>query len=230
MNNFLVLFVEDEVVLVCIMVNIFCGEQFWVIVVEIGDEVLELFCLMEFDICIVDVMIFGIDGYVLVCEICKFGSDILVIFFIVCVLKDDVIEGYYLGGNDYLCKFFSIEEFIVWMNELLCWCVQFFVLLLFQMQVGKYFFSLLCMELIYLQEIICLIYCENEIVFCLVSNYNEIVFICFVLFEFWGDDYYYNSCSLNVFVIKIWKYLWYDFVICIINVCFVGYWFVVIVE
>lgn len=228
MNNPSVLFVEDEAALARITANTLRGEQFNVTIAATGDKALELFRSKEFDICIVDVMMPGIDGYSLVREIRKSNSDIPVIFLTARIMKDDVIEGYNAGGNDYLRKPFSIEELIVRMNELLRRReaagknpVP------AQVQVGAYVFNAARMELAHPNEIIQLTHRESEIVKRLTGSRNEIVTIQSILLELWGDYNYYSSRSLNVFVTKIRKYFRHDPAIRIINVRSVGYKLVV---
>jgi DNA-binding response OmpR family regulator len=224
MNNPSVLFVEDEAALARITANTLRGENFSVTIAENGTKALELFLSQEFDICIVDVMIPQIDGYTLVREIRKRDPDIPVIFVTARILKDDVIEGYNSGGNDYLRKPFSIEELIMRMNELLRRTeVARKEKLPQQIGVGTYIFNPLRMELIHPDETIQLTHRENEIVKRLTGSPHEIVTIDSMLLELWGDNSYYNSRSLNVFVTKIRKYFRHDPAIRVVNIRSIGY-------
>lgn len=64
-------------------------------------------------------MMFGIDGFEVVCCICNMFEyqDICIIFFIVKGIQVDCFQGYVIGGEVYFIKFFDNKEFINIINE-----------------------------------------------------------------------------------------------------------------
>ena len=71
------------------------------------------------DICILDVMMPGIDGFTLAKQIRAINADIPILFLTARSQTSDVLKGYESGGNDYLRKPFSLEELYLRINELL---------------------------------------------------------------------------------------------------------------
>lgn len=78
-----------------------------------GLSVLPVFLEQSFDLCIMDVMLPGIDGFSLVKEMRRLDHTIPVIFLTAKSQKEDRVKGFKLGGDDYVTKPFSIEEFLL---------------------------------------------------------------------------------------------------------------------
>jgi DNA-binding response OmpR family regulator len=87
----------------------------------------------EYDLCIFDVMLPEMDGFMLAETIRKAGSEIPIIFLTAKSLKEDRIKGLKLGADDYLTKPFSIEELVLRIEAILKrtgknysfqWCVS----------------------------------------------------------------------------------------------------------
>lgn len=78
-----------------------------------GNHVLPTFLEKDFDLCIMDIMLPGKDGFSLVQEMRKLNKSIPVIFLTAKNQKADRVKGFQLGGDDYVTKPFSIEEFLL---------------------------------------------------------------------------------------------------------------------
>ena len=75
-----------------------------------GEEGYREFLKNKFDICVLDVMMPRKDGFTLCGDIKQVNPDMPVIFLTAKALKEDVIDGFKLGADDYITKPFSMEE------------------------------------------------------------------------------------------------------------------------
>ena len=75
-----------------------------------GKEALETIKRQDFDLCILDVMLPGIDGFEIAKAIRRSNQTIPILFLTAKSLKEDRIHGLKIGGDDYITKPFSIEE------------------------------------------------------------------------------------------------------------------------
>jgi len=77
--------------------------------VDDGKYALDTFRRGTFDLCILDVMLPNIDGFTIGSEIRKINPLIPVIFLTAKKLKEDVLKGYGVGGDDYITKPFDTD-------------------------------------------------------------------------------------------------------------------------
>ena len=75
-----------------------------------GEEGYREFLKNKFDICVLDLMMPRKDGFTLCGDIKQVNPDMPVIFLTAKALKEDVIDGFKLGADDYITKPFSMEE------------------------------------------------------------------------------------------------------------------------
>ncbi|KGO92838.1 response regulator transcription factor [Flavobacterium subsaxonicum] len=225
MNNAQVLYVEDELSLGKITGDMLAKSGFAVQWAQDGLKGLELFVPGQFDICIIDIMLPGMDGYTLVKEIRQKDADIPIIFLTARSLTEDVVKGFDVGGNDYLKKPFSIEELVVRMNALLKraskTATQTTDATIYT--IGQYSFDRAAMELSYSDKKIVLTHLENELLYRLITHKNEILPRQKVLLELWKDDSFFNARSMDVFITKLRKHFANDPAISIVNIRGIGY-------
>jgi two-component system OmpR family response regulator len=108
-NNIRILLVEGEPNFGAVLKNYLGIYDFDVILCENGKEDLENFQNSKYDLCILDVMMPEMDGFTLAKKI---NSYIPLIFITAKALKEDIIQGYRLGANDYITKPFDSELLI----------------------------------------------------------------------------------------------------------------------
>ena len=77
-----------------------------------GDAGFKAFLKTKFDICVLDVMMPKKDGFTLAQEIRQANAEIPIIFLTAKTLKEDILEGFKLGADDYITKPFSMEELV----------------------------------------------------------------------------------------------------------------------
>ncbi|HLP64700.1 response regulator transcription factor [Flavobacterium sp.] len=223
MNNAKILYIEDEQSLGKITRDMLVKNGFTVDWLEDGRRALEAFKTNSYSICVVDIMVPGIDGYTFVKEIRKLNAAIPVIFLTARSLTDDVVKGFEIGGNDYLKKPFRIEELIVRINSLLNRMPKPAETTQQEFILGKFTFNYATMELISAAKTVLLTNLENELVYRLIQQKNSVVERQKVLIELWGDDTFYNARSMDVFITKLRKYFAEDPSISIVNIRGKGY-------
>lgn len=119
MDKIRVLLVEDEPTLAMIIKDTLDGEEFEVILAANGEEGLSRYREAKPDIIVTDIMMPKIDGFTMVRHIRKTDRQIPVLFLSARSAANDVVEGFELGGNDYLKKPFGMAELIIRIKALL---------------------------------------------------------------------------------------------------------------
>jgi DNA-binding response OmpR family regulator len=167
------------------------------------------------------------NGFELAAEIRARGWDVPVIFLTAKGQTEDVVNGFRIGGNDYIRKPFSMEELIVRIENVLrvkredTTAKQPDVLVMghYRLQVNK---QLLCRG----EEEKRLSYREAELLKYLWVHRNTIIDRAGLLNEIWGNDSFFNSRNLDVYITKLRSYLKDDPRLEIITVKGVGYRFI----
>lgn len=186
-----------------------------------GSEAYNLYKTVSPKLLVLDVMMPKKDGFTLAKEIREMDETIPIIFLTAKSQTQDVVEGFTVGGNDYLKKPFSMEELIVRINNLL----QRIKLQKSAeiMAIGKYSFDFPKQLLSYQEDVQQLTHREAHLLFHLVKNKNQVLDRSMILKKLWGDDDFFNGRSMDVFITKLRKKLKQDETIQIINVRGYGY-------
>lgn len=223
-DTYKVLLVEDEPTISLIIKDTFKDEGFSIQHATDGKEGLNCFLDWNPDVIIADIMMPQMDGFEMVKRIRKTNSTIPILFLTSRSSIEDLVEGFELGGNDYLKKPFKMQELIIRVKALLNRVIvhkkeiEIF-------QIGKYTFNATTQELTYADATIPteLSHMETEILKRLCININNTVEINDMLNDIWVNDSYYNRNSLHVFIHKLKKALANDEDVKIINLRGVGY-------
>jgi DNA-binding response OmpR family regulator len=223
-----VLYVEDELFLGKIVKETLETRGFEVIMESDGADVIRTFEDENPDICILDVMLPNKSGFELAEDIRKLNDDVPVIFLTAKTQTEDVVQGFKIGGNDYIRKPFSMEELIVRIENALR--VKKEVLIQEtgdSIIMGKYQFHLNKQVLANGSAERKLSYREAELVKYLYRHKNDVIDRRDLLNHIWGNDSFFNSRNLDVYITKIRGYLKEDPSLEIITIKGVGYRFVV---
>lgn len=228
MSRIKVLYVEDEMFLGKIVKESLETRGFEVVMEDDGAKVINLFHKEQPDICILDVMLPNKSGFEIAAEIRKLNDDIPVIFLTAKTQTEDVVQGFKLGGNDYIRKPFSMEELIVRIENVLR--VRKEPAAELQQEIislGKYQYNLNRQVLQNGAEERKLSYRESELLKHLWLNKEKVIDRRDILNLLWGNDSFFNSRNLDVYITKLRNYLKDDPNLEIITIKGIGYRFVV---
>lgn len=222
-----VLYVEDELFLGKIVKETLETRGFDVIMESDGADVVRSFEDEQPDICILDVMLPNKSGFEIAEEIRKLNDDVPIIFLTAKTQTDDVVQGFKIGANDYIRKPFSMEELIVRIeNALRVRKDEPIVLSGDTIQLGKYQFHINKQVLAIGKEERKLSYRESELLKYLYGHRDKVIDRRDLLNHIWGNDSFFNSRNLDVYITKIRSYLKEDSSLEIITIKGVGYRFV----
>ena len=204
-----VLIAEDDPFIGMITKECFESKGFEVYLCEDGNKAFSCYLDNKPDVCILDVMMPLKDGFTLAKEIRSIDSDIPILFLTAKSLKEDVIKGFKIGADDYVKKPFSIEELIARVGAIIRRTNVSEKDLNQQIvfQIGAFSFDSEFHILKIDKEEIKLTDKESEILTELCRNQNEITNRSSLLLKVWGDDSFFNSRSLDVYMSKLRKYL-----------------------
>jgi len=220
-NKIIAILAEDEETLSQIVKESLETRNFIVIPCKNGKEALETFYKEKADVLILDVMLPIKDGFSVAIEIRKTNKQIPIIFLTAKSQTHDVIEGFKSGGNDYLKKPFSMEELIVRIHSLLNRNEK--ILDDDLIEIGSYKFNRVQQQLVYQNTIQNLTNRESELLYCLHQNKNKIIERSIILNLLWGNEDFFTTRSMDVFITKLRKKLDKDNSIKILNIRNQGY-------
>jgi DNA-binding response OmpR family regulator len=224
-----ILYAEDELFLGKIVKESLESRGYTVHMKDDGAQVEEAFRTISPDICVLDVMLPNKDGFALAKSIRQMDKRVPILFLTAKTQTEDVIEGFEKGGNDYLRKPFSMEELIVRINNLLQLAGQQTI----EKQdanlisLGQFTYQVPRQILMRGNEEKKLSYRESELLLYLYNNRNAIIDRRELLNAIWGNDNFFNSRNLDVYVTKLRSYLRDDPSLEILTIKGVGYRFVI---
>jgi DNA-binding response OmpR family regulator len=227
MSKINILYVEDEPFLGRIVKESLESRDFVVHMATDGKQALATFREAEPEICVLDIMLPVKDGYTLATEIRQLNPSVPIIFVTAKTQTEDVLKGFESGGNDYLRKPFSMEELIVRITNLLKMTQQKNNNTREVLTVGEYEFWVSRYELKYKDRIKKLSHREASLLKRLCESKNTTVSRKDILMELWGDDSFFNSRNLDVYITKLRDYLKDDPSVQIITIKGIGYHFAV---
>ena len=221
-KNIKLLLAEDEAALGKIIKESLETRNFEVILCDNGEKAFEKYKSEAPEILVLDVMMPKKDGFTLAKEIRAIDDAIPIIFLTAKSQTADVVEGFSIGGNDYLKKPFSMEELIARIHNLLKRTqLQKTATVI---EVGNYNFNFPKQQLQFKEEsAIQLTHREAHLLFHLIKNKNEVLDRSLILNKLWGTDDFFSARSMDVFITKLRKKLKKDENIKIINVRGFGY-------
>jgi DNA-binding response OmpR family regulator len=223
-----ILYVEDEIFLGKIVFETLSSRGFNVHMETDGNNVLNAFNSFTPDICVLDIMLPNKNGFELATEIRKQNENIPIIFLTAKTQTDDVVKGFKLGANDYIRKPFSMEELIVRIESALKLpSPDFGIQKDSIIQLGKFLFDPNKQLLIINNETLKLSFRETELLRYLSLSNNTIIQRKDLMNHIWGNDSFFNSRNLDVYITKLRGYLKDDLSIQIITIKGVGYRFAI---
>jgi DNA-binding response OmpR family regulator len=204
-----VLYIEDEPSLGKIVSDTLEKQGYEVLWESDGARVISQFENFTPDVCILDIMLPNIDGYSLCRTIRGLYPNLPVIFLTAKTETANLVKGFELGGTDYIRKPFSIEELIARIENQLNFGKSKFNQGSGELsaRLGKYLFDFGKYEIRSSSGTIKLSNREMQILRMLHANRNGITSRKDLLITIWGDDSYFNSRVLDVYIRKLRAYL-----------------------
>lgn len=215
-----ILLAEDDTSLGPLLQEYLEAKGFETMLAEDGKKAGDLFFKGSFDLLLLDIMMPNKDGLTLAKEIRVSNPQTPIIFLTAKSMKEDTIEGFNAGADDYITKPFSMEELLVRVQAVLRRTnksrvndssVHIF-------SIGAYQFDSEKQVLQFNAKQQRLTTKENQLLRLLCIHENEILDRTFALKSIWKDDNYFNGRSMDVYIAKLRKYLKEDSKIEIINV------------
>lgn len=215
-----ILLVEDDIALSTITSDFLELHGFDVTVESNGNDAAITFTSKSFDLCILDVMLPGLDGFLLARKIRKINEEVPVVFLTARSMPEDRIEGFKSGCDDYILKPFSAEELILRIRAILKRCNfnQSYVKANSPIKIGQYLFDERNLTLSIDDEIQTLTRREAELLKYFAERQNQLLPRDEVLNAVWGTDDYFIGRSMDVFITRLRKRLKGDASIGIVNI------------
>lgn len=188
-----------------------------------GEAGFRSFMKNKFDLCVLDVMMPKKDGFTLAKDIRQINTDVPILFLTAKTLKADIINGFKIGGDDYVTKPFSMEELVFRIEAILRRVRGKKNKESTIYRIGNFVFDTQKQLLTIGDQQTKLTTKENELLALLCSHANEILQRDFALKTIWIDDNYFNARSMDVYITKLRKHLKDDPQIEIINIHGKGY-------
>ncbi len=214
-----ILLAEDDINLGQLLHTFLKSKGFEVSLAQNGKIAFEKFNQQEYDFCIFDIMMPEMDGFTLAKEVREIDKKVPILFLSAKSMKEDKLEGFSIGADDYLTKPFSMEELLARITAILRRSETVSEESENgEVQVGKIKYEPEY-RLLHLKEgEKKLTTKENQLLQLLVKNQNEILDRNATLRAIWGDDNYFNGRSMDVYIAKLRKALKEDPAIEIMNV------------
>ncbi|MBR6286917.1 MAG: response regulator transcription factor [Bacteroidaceae bacterium] len=188
-----------------------------------GEAGYKAFLKNKFDICVFDVMMPKKDGFTLAQEIRLVNTEIPIIFLTAKTLKEDILEGFKIGADDYITKPFSMEELTFRIEAILRRVRGKKSKESSVYKIGNFTFDTQKQLLTIGEKQTKLTTKESELLGLLCAHTNEILQRDYALKAIWIDDNYFNARSMDVYITKLRKHLRDDSSIEIINIHGKGY-------
>lgn len=217
-NGTSILLAEDDMNLGQLLQTFLKSKGFKVSLAQNGKIAFEKFNNDSFNFCILDVMMPEMDGITLAKEIREIDKKVPILFLTAKSMKEDKLEGFSAGADDYLTKPFAMEELLARINAILRRTGSDEKEGDDAFQIGKIKYEPEIRLLHLNGETKKLTTKENQLLHLLVKNQNEILDRQATLRAIWGDDNYFNGRSMDVYIAKLRKLLREDESIEILNV------------
>jgi DNA-binding response OmpR family regulator len=188
-----------------------------------GEAGLRAFTKDKFDICVLDVMMPKKDGITLAKDIRNLNSDVPIIFLTAKSMKEDILEGFKAGADDYLSKPFSMEELLARLNATMRRSFNEDRPDKNVFRIGNFTFDYVHQTLTLGNEVQRLTAKECDLLRIFAVNFNQLVDRNTTLQKIWKDDSYFAARSMDVYITKLRKYLKADPTVEIVNVHGVGF-------
>ena len=222
-ENLKILLCEDDENLGMLLREYLQAKGYEAVLCPDGEAGYREFQKTKFDICVLDVMMPKKDGFSLAQDIRQQNAELPIIFLTAKTLKEDILEGFKIGADDYITKPFSMEELVMRIEAILRRVKGKKTRENTIYHIGRFTFDTQKQLLSIGDKQTKLTTKENELLALLCAHANEILQRDYALKTIWIDDNYFNARSMDVYITKLSKHLKDDDQIEIINIHGRGY-------
>jgi len=213
-----ILLAEDDNNLGLLLNSFIKAKGYQVELARNGKIALEKFNKGNFQFVILDVMMPEMDGFTVAKEIRGIDQKVPILFLTAKTMKEDKLQGFSLGADDYLTKPFSMEELVARIEAILKRTADSNTSVDRTFTIGKFSFDPETRILKIGDDENKLTTKENHLLKLLAKNKNDVLDRQAALRSIWGDDNYFNGRSMDVYIAKLRKILKADDSIEIMNV------------
>ena len=218
-RKYRILLCEDDTNLGMVLKNYLELNDYEVVLERDGRLGFAAFQREKFDICLLDVMMPHVDGFALAEDIRDIDPDVPLFFLSAKTMKEDIINGYKLGADDYITKPFDSEVLLMKIKAILKRNEEEIrVSENTEFDLGGYHFNPKLRQLIIEGKTSTLSPKENDLLKMLAEYKNDLLPREKALKRIWGSDTYFNGRSMDVYIAKLRKYLKEDPSIEIVNI------------
>ncbi len=214
-----ILLVEDDFNFGNVLKNYLELNDYNVTLSRDGSEGIDSFYKHKYDICLLDVMMPKKDGFTLAKEIRQQNANVPIIFLTAKSMKEDMVQGFQSGADDYITKPFDSDVLLLKIKVLLKRASESFIMNEENdFEIGKYHFDYKSRNVTLDGVSNQLSPKEAELLKMLCIHTNDIMPREKALKAIWGDDNYFTGRSMDVFITKLRKYLKEDPRVDILNI------------
>jgi two-component system, OmpR family, response regulator len=214
-----ILLAEDDPNLGVLIQEYLSAKGFYVQLSVNGEAAFSVFLKEKWNLCILDVMMPLMDGFTLAREIRKHNKDIPIVFLTAKTMRDDAIEGFKAGADDYITKPFSMEELLMRIRAILKRTEKGSQdVSPSEYRIGRYSFNPTLQQLSLDNNMQRLTTRESELLLLLCQHKNDLLERNFALRSIWMSDQLESGRSMDVYITKLRKYLSGDSNIEILNI------------
>ena len=198
--------VEDDLSFGSVLKSYLEINDFSVEWVDDGKYAVDHFRKGMFDICILDIMLPHVDGFTIANEIRQINNLVPIIFLTAKKMKEDVLKGYNVGGDDYITKPFDTDILLAKLRAILARRD-------FQngtrdiYEIGRFIFNSKLRTLTIGDDEKKLSPKEAQLLELLAVNPNTLISREVALKKIWGNDDYFTARSMDVYITKLRKFL-----------------------
>lgn len=223
-NKIFILLAEDDINMGLILQSFFTAKGFEVLLARNGVEALSLYNQNTgIDMALVDVMMPEKDGFSLAADLKAMSPALPLIFLTAKSMQDDILKGFEIGADDYITKPFSMDVLLARITALINRSVNIQRDSDAPHQLGKLLFDFSRQTISDGKEVVKMTSKEAQLLKLLAENKNNVTDRKLALEMIWGNDDYYSSRSMDVYITKLRKMLKMDKSIELINVHGQGY-------
>jgi DNA-binding response OmpR family regulator len=225
-KNVKIFLVEDDLSFGSVLKSYLEINDYSVEWVDDGKYALDHFRKGLFNICILDIMLPHVDGFTIANEIRQINNEVPIIFLTAKKLKEDVLKGYGVGGDDYITKPFDTDILLAKIKAILSRRD-------FQsgtrdiFEIGKFIFNAKLRTLVIGDIETKLSPKEAQLLELLAVNPNTLISREMALKKIWGSDDYFTARSMDVYITKLRKFLSEDPALNIKNIHGAGFQLIV---